>query len=355
MNKKINFLIVKSSEILVSNVKDIQDQILDYVASEGIETEEDKNCLVENINIGNYCKVRFKILEKDELTYIIFSGAQDHTDSSKKFNIDSSYFFDFLESYTKEIKDIEDRYQGSLRKLTHNLTAYVAQSLQEAELLLPQNGISKKSWREKERQIISLIQNNERETAKTILKMAKYTQGMKTEISIYNKLRLPNPSLTKEKHNVHRVLTNSLYFFFPDFIDNEIEVELDPCKLEASFDYESISVALYHFFSNAAKYAMPRSYIQVQMKEEAGFVKILMNMKSLQILANERESIFLEGTRGAKAKLYNSEGNGVGMFMIKEIVKLNKGEFIFGTRKESLILFNDIPYEENLFEIKLPK
>ncbi len=354
MKNNLRYIVTKlNGEIINSNAKDIHDTILNYVTS--IDIPSSSTFLIKNLPLNDFKEARFKIIERGERVFTFFSNNETHIKSSSKFISEVDYFFSLFDSIEKEIKTIEEKHNSSLRMLSHNLTKYVAQSLQQVELLIPQHEIIKKNWKDKKRHAESIVERHPKETAEAILKLAKHAQGMKTEISIHSKLLSATPQLKIEKHNIHRVIMNSLYFFFPEFTDKNIEVLHYHSTAETKFDYESFSVALYHIFENATKYCKENSKLIISTQDLEKEFLIQFSMLSLQILHNERGLIFVDGHRGSKATQYSIPGNGVGMFVISEIMKMNKGRIDLKTMKDSFCVVNDIPYENNIIEVFLPK
>ena len=178
---------------------------------------------------------------------------------------------------------------------------------------------------------------------------------MKSEFSIYRKLdRDDNADLEFKQYPIRIVLLNVLHTFFGDFTSKNIYVKVSDYYGKVYIDYETIQVALYHLIENSSKYTKTDSNIFIDFIEENQTAIMSIEMTSLYIPLNEREEIFLEGVSGVTAKKLGKSGDGIGMWRIKQMVELNKGEIeiICGDEIEN---FRGIDFAKNIFKIKLKK
>ncbi|HRP37951.1 MAG TPA: ATP-binding protein, partial [Candidatus Dojkabacteria bacterium] len=179
------------------------------------------------------------------------------------------------------------------------------------------------------------IKKDTRKAALMFLRIAKHNIHMKTEFSIYRKLDRSDSSIELRPHTIQKVLMNVLHTFFIDFTNNGILVDVDNYYGKVQMDYETIQVALYHLIENASKYTKPNSRIKVQFIELEQSVEILFTMTSLFIEEEEIDKIFTEGYSGKEARNCEVNGDGIGMWRIKQMMHLNKGDIsiIRGTPK----------------------
>ena len=80
-------------------------------------------------------------------------------------------------------------------------------------------------------------------------------------------------------------------------------------------------------------------------------------MISLRVEESELENLFTENISGKWSEKTGLAGNGIGMFVVKRLILLNKGTVIFISRvdKNKSVLFENVPYDNNVIEIKLNK
>jgi len=287
---------------------------------------------------------------------LAISSNIEHIKSSKKFKKTIEVIANSIDFLNEIIQKSNESTNKNTNRLLHNLTSLNAHNIQEIYSLIPQDEVSKKMGGEIA-YVESIINENPKETAKLLLKIAKNNAAMKAEFSVFKKLFDSNPTLQKREHNVHKVLMNVFYLFFPDFTDKEVEVIVgsDKTKYIGLFDYESFHVALYHLIENAAKYIKPKTRFKVEIKNVNTRCEISFDMISLEIKPNEKEYIFEEGVSGDLAKQTGKAGDGIGMNRAKKILELNSGEISLLSFPDTIQIHMGIRYQRNIFTIMIPK
>lgn len=234
-----------------------------------------------------------------------------------------SYAFYDLKLPINQIQsEVKEKEQKRVNRLVHNLTSINAKNIQEIYALVPQE-ILTSDFNKQIPKISEIVSENPDETAVMFLRMAKHSLHMKSEFSIYRKLDRNNPTLDKKKHPIHKVLMNILHSFFIDFSDKDVYVDVGECHEQVICDYESIQVAFYHLIENASKYVKPKSTVNIDfvLVEQKLFLKIKMD--SLYIELEEKGLIFTEGYSGKEARKTYKDGDGIGMWRIKQMLELN--------------------------------
>ena len=61
--------------------------------------------------------------------------------------------------------------------------------------------------------------------------------SMKVEFSVFDKLMESKPSLTKEKHDIRKIILSVLQIFYQDFQEKEIGLQLSASEIEIEFDF----------------------------------------------------------------------------------------------------------------------
>ncbi len=201
-----------------------------------------------------------------------------------------------------------------------------------------------------------IVEKEPEETAMAMLKMAKNNAAMKVEFSVFKKLFDLNPDLRATNHNVHKVLMNVFYLFFPDFTDKNVKVIIGDTdnKYMAYFDYESIHVAFYHMIENAAKYIKPDTEFKVDIVKGIKKTEIIFDMNSTQITQEEVNIIFEEGVSGKLAYQTGKSGDGIGLSRAKKILELNNGLLSVKPYYDTAIITMGVTFQRNVFTMALP-
>lgn len=289
-------------------------------------------------------------------TVVAFSSSKDYIKSSAKFSTVLSIILDSTEMVNEVVKEARANINKSTSRLIHNLTSLNAHNIQEIYSLIPQENVSQKIGGQIS-YVENIVKEDPKETAYSLLRIAKNNAAMKVEFSVFRKLFDSNPDLQIREHNVHKVLMNIFYLFFSDFTDKNVRVKIGDNKNKyfASFDYESFHVAIYHIIENAAKYIKPKTILKVEIKNVGKFVEIVMDMISLEIKKSEADRIFEEGISGELAYRMRKSGDGIGMNRAKKILELNSGSVSVNPHCDTVEALMGVNYQRNIFTISLPK
>ncbi len=251
------------------------------------------------------------------------------------------------------INSVKISSQKRINRLVHNLTSINAHNIQEIYAFVPQSVLTSDINKQLEK-IKNEIISNPKDAALMFLRIAKHNIHMKSEFSIYKKLERAEPTLDKRKHPIHKVLMNILHTFFIDFSDKDVYVEVGECKSVVLCDYEVVQVAFYHIIENSAKYVQHNSRVRIDFKETESFVEISIKMRSLHIQEDEISKIFEEGYSGVEAKRSQKNGEGIGLWRVRQMLELNDStiEVNAGKNFEKIMGFR---FSDNEILIKLRK
>lgn len=338
-------LVDKNSALIFSSLSPEETAITDKIAEKSTILSSSKG------------RLRCGMINTNSGTVIAVSESIDYINSSKKFIAYMTTLLDALESFEAMSSSYREKVNINTSRLIHNLTSLNAHNIQEVYSIIPQETLSKSTASQQLTVVEKIIKNDPKETAMAMLRLAKNNAAMKTEFSVFKKLFDPIPSLEKKSHNVHKVLMNILYLFFPDFTDKQVNIHITcPDNVTAFFDYESIHVAFYHLIENAVKYVLPNSKVSIDINPTYdNWVIIEISMTSLVIEKDEVEKIFQEGYSGTVAIQTIKSGSGIGMSRVKDILKLNGAKISVVPNFASKKLYIGIPYQENVFKIHLNK
>jgi signal transduction histidine kinase len=91
-------------------------------------------------------------------------------------------------------------------------------------------------------------------------------------------------------------------------------------------DREALGRALWNLLDNAAKYSAPDTPIAVEAAAHAGALVIRVRDQGPGIPADEQASIFDKFVRGSQAKESGAKGTGLGLAMVRHIVRAHRGD-----------------------------
>jgi signal transduction histidine kinase len=91
-------------------------------------------------------------------------------------------------------------------------------------------------------------------------------------------------------------------------------------------DREALSRALWNLLDNAVKYSPDSRTVWVEMTRDADQVSIVVRDEGLGIPLHEQREIFDRFVRGADSKSRRIKGTGIGLAMVRDIVRAHGGD-----------------------------
>ena len=287
---------------------------------------------------------------------VIFLCNSKFVKSSKMFKKEMSLINDFSDEINSFIHSASKDISTQIFRLLHNLITYNAHILQDIYSIIPQEELSKRG-KEIVRSINNELSNGNIKNAVSILRILKNANMMKSEFSIFNKLYEQEPSINIMEHEVHKVVLLVFNSFWYDLLQNGNYINIQPFTEKVPFDYESISAALAHIIDNTCKYIAPKTELNIKFHSTADHLVLSFEMISTVIKDSEVEKIFMEGYSGETPQQHDLHGKGVGLYMVKRLLSLNKATIYLknNTTNSPPFLYNSIPYQNNTFQIKFRK
>ncbi len=286
----------------------------------------------------------------------ICSSQKNHVQSPAQFKIYLEARLGLLSDLNKYRAMIKASLSEDFGRLVHNLTSLNAHNSQELYAVVPQE-IATKNLKNCINTICKMISSDPMSAARAFFQVQKNCAAIKTEFDVYRKLYIGSGYLTQEIHAIHPVILNVFYTFFQDFADKRVYVDVKETTESVLIDYETVRVALYHLFQNAAKYVCPTTVIYVEFNRNALKIEISLNMISLPLTNKDMEHIWEEGYSGELAREFKLNGEGRGMTIVKKALEINGGsinikrDIVAHNRK----LYEGVAYVNNHFEITLPR
>jgi len=298
----------------------------------------------------------FKYISKSSEygTIFVLSNKNSHIKSNNVLLTEVNFLLESIPSFIDIYNSAKIEANQHVNRLIHNLVTLNAHNIQEVYSIIPQEVMQNKSNGRRER-IIAHVTNDPYEASLSLVRIAKNTLKMKTEIDVYNTLLTGNPALNKKTHQIHRLLMNVFYVFFPDFTDKGITVEVSESNDNVFVDYETFQVAIYHIVENSVKYIKPETVLNVDISKNPLTKKVivLFRMVSLRIEPHEVDKIFIEGYSGEVARRCNRAGSGIGMPRAKHLLEHNNATLTvmpkFETAQTAIL---EHVYQENIFSIE---
>jgi K+-sensing histidine kinase KdpD len=280
------------------------------------------------------------------------SHEDDDLKSASSFKRKLRWHLDQAPSLIDYREQVRSEEQRKLRRILHNLTTLNAQCIQEIYSFVPQDVLLDAMSKQVEH-VRSRLAERTLDGAKLILRLLKNVKQIKTEFSVFDKLYDPSPPIKQRLHPIQRVILTIMHVFFGDFADKDVYVEVKDSAQRVLLDFDSFSVVLVHIADNCAKYVMPGSRLTIRFESRGEHFVVIFDMISLRITDADMERMFLEGESGEYPAKLGLSGDGIGMYLVKELLRLNSAEIEVrrNVTPQALRFVGGVPYEHNLFEL----
>lgn len=287
-------------------------------------------------------------------TVFYCSDDPDLINSKRLFQRQLAFYSEALLAFKELREETIKKLQVENRRLIHNLTTLNSHILQEVYAITPQEKLVGGPQAQIQEIRDALIKNPD-QAASAALRILKNAVAARTEMQIVRRFQ-PTESmapLNQKPHVIHRVVTNALITFFQDSQEQNITWTLSQSTHKVFFDYETTSAAMYRLFENAVKYCKPGTNINIEFKPLRSAFVMSLSMTSLWIGDDEKERIFDEAYSGKVAKGQKLSGDGLGLFFVREMLRLNGASIEFEPNLPGNPKFEGI-YGENQFVIRFP-
>ena len=228
---------------------------------------------------------------------------------------------EMLEGRRKEAEKSQYEIQKLISEIAHQLRTPLSNIKNYTELLQETlNTEYIKDLRTSEEQLCFLVES--------FIKTARLEQGI---IQVH-----------MQKENLVETILNALGQIQKKAEDKDIffQVEL-PEKIICEHDKNWMCEAFYNVFDNAVKYSKNNSVIDITMKQTEMFYKIQVRDYGIGIRDGEENKIFQRFYRGEQAR--GQEGCGIGLYLSREIVLLQKGIMKAKQMKPGLLIEVNLP------------
>lgn len=270
-----------------------------------------------------------------------------------------------LEIFTNlapQLKIIEtsqrQHFDAIIQRFIHNLVNVNKKLKGALQSLASERAKDSESEKEFVSEVKRRIDNNTHNAASVVSQISKRTADFDSQITGLRLISGFNEGLKASLINIdlRQVINRFILNLNDEFIKTKTKITLDiPSGLIVRIDYDLLKFAFSQFIDNCSKYILPGSDLVFKLiKNTKKDLTIECQMTSLKIEDSEIDHIFFENTRGKEAKKY-TEGNGLGMFMVRKALTLMGGAIYATCDNSKLISRDGKEFGENRFYFRINK
>lgn len=134
------------------------------------------------------------------------------------------------------------------------------------------------------------------------------------------------------RHSLEEVLHRVLLDFVGPLQRKKISLALEissPPRKDVRMDPDRIATALHNVIDNAIEYTPDGGSIRIGIRTDGQTIEIWVKDSGIGIPPAEQEKIFNRFFRGRKAVQMETDGSGVGLFIVKSIIEQHGGRIWF--------------------------
>ena len=278
---------------------------------------------------GERGKRRRGKLTSQEGSAFFCTKESNFVNSSKLFRKELATLLQMNQRIAQIREEVSQQETAKARRLIHNLITLNAHALQDLYSVINQEELAaftQSSYRSQRDLIKNKLMSNPGVAADLFTRALKNGGAVKNELAVFKRMYDSGSTHKKALHSIHRVVLNVVNYFFQDFTDKQIGVSIEDFTGKVTIDYESVQVALYHLFDNAAKYCAPHTDLQISFASGDSQTCLLLDMQSCHVPDVERTKIYEDGFSGSVPQSQESAGQGMGMGLVRELLRLNNAE-----------------------------
>lgn len=111
------------------------------------------------------------------------------------------------------------------------------------------------------------------------------------------------------------------------FIDRDERIPL------VQIDPEKIRAVLQNLLDNAIKYGKEDGKVEIKVSHEGGFIKVMIKDDGIGIPESQQKSIFNRFFRASNALKVQTDGTGLGLFIVRGIIEKHGGSIWFESKE----------------------
>ncbi|OUO80709.1 two-component sensor histidine kinase [Blautia sp. An249] len=187
----------------------------------------------------------------------------------------------------------------------------------------------------------SLPEEKKKEYIDIISAESSRLADMATKVLDLTKLENQNILTDVSEYNVSEQLRESILLLERKWLEKELEISADFEEYQIHGNQEMLKQVWINLIDNAIKFSPSGGAIGVSVTRNADSIMVMVSNGGAPIKEEEKERIFQKFYQGDTS--HTSQGNGIGLAIVRRIVELHDGE-----------VWVDSTEEQTTFTVKLP-
>jgi len=137
------------------------------------------------------------------------------------------------------------------------------------------------------------------------------------------------------KTQIFDLIDNVLYEIFPVALRRDVKIEFKHREElpQLNIDQEKMRAVFQNLFDNAVKYSRRGGTISVDITKSADSVQVAISDSGVGIPEDQKSLIFSRFFRARNALKVETDGNGLGLFIVRSIIEMHGGKIWFESKE----------------------
>ena len=189
----------------------------------------------------------------------------------------------------------------------------------------------------------SLTDEERHEYTDRIIDGSKRLSTLVANILMMSKIESENITVSKNTYRIDEQIRQNLLSLEPKWTEKDIEFDIDMDSIEFTAAESLMNHVFTNLIDNAVKFSPHGGTVGISLAEREGMLIFEISNSGQPITDEAMEHIFDKFYQGDTS--HRSEGNGLGLALVKKIVQLHNGSIHAGNTPEGLVIFTvELPF-----------
>ncbi|WP_159108074.1 ATP-binding protein, partial [Novosphingobium sp. MBES04] len=195
------------------------------------------------------------------------------------------------------------------------------------------------------------IQCSHREAAKSIVELSEM---MKSRSDIFDVITNPSIAQIKDQNvHVYRAFDRARKSMMSSSMSRKLRLEMSGSSNSRAKAVQMFDVVPYIILQNAAKYSPDNNNIEINIEEFENNIVARTSSLGPVLLDDELVQVFSPGFRGKRAQDFESQGSGMGLFVVKRLIDFCDGAQIKLAQGGPSVFFHDREFKFTTVSVTL--
>ena len=203
---------------------------------------------------------------------------------------------------------------------------------------------------------ISSFQTHNREQAEMAKSIVELSEMMKSRADIFDVITNPSIGQIKDKNiHVYKAFDRARKSIATSSSSRKVTLRMVGSSNSRAYAVQMFDVVPYIILQNSVKYSPDNSDVQINVNEDEFFIYAHVESWGPALESDELSKVFQPGFRGKLAINFESQGSGMGLFVVRRLIDFCEGASVKIRQEDSGKFVQQIEFRRTKFSLALRK